>query len=488
VPDDDADETLPPPPSEGVRILGAEEAQAAAGAGADRPAPEEPRPRPAPPEDVRPAARFPLPVDRDADFDMPSPRATPAPPAAGESSGGIPLPHWTEPPTGEVPQLGGDEGDDSVFSDDDLWSSGSTPRFRSDAGDWSGTDFGDDPLHDDTTALGALVDTPAVDEDEDFAAEVAARRAPSRRGRPRASRSATTRPTAEAGSAASATAYGTPPRASRPSTARDDLPTRVITGLVLAAIGLLAFAIGRAATAVLVTVIVAAAAFELYEGLRRAGFQPATLIGLLGAASMVGIAYNYGERAFPLVSAVVVGFTLFWYLAKVVHARPMVNAAVTLFGFMYVGVLGGFAGLLLAYPDGVGMVIGLVLCAVAYDIVGYFVGSRMGRRPLAPDVSPNKTVEGLVAGMAASVFMGAIVAEILGLHPWDAFSNGILLGLVVAVFAPLGDLCESMLKRDVGLKDFGALLPGHGGVLDRFDAMLFCLPAVYYLVVARGII
>jgi phosphatidate cytidylyltransferase len=386
-----------------------------------------------------------------------------------------------------VPQLGTD--DDAVFSDDDLWSTGSTPRFRSDAGDWSGTDFGDDPLHDDSTALGALVDTPDVDEEEVFAAEVAARRAPSRRGRPRAARGTATRRGAEAGAAAaSATSYGTPPRAGAPTASRDDLPTRVITGLVLAAIGLLAFALGRAATAVLVTVIVAAAAFELYEGLRRAGFQPATLIGLLGAASMVGIAYNYGERAFPLVTAVVVGFTLFWYLAKVVHARPMVNAAVTLFGFTYVGVLGGFAGLLLAYPDGVGMIIGLVLCAVAYDVVGYFVGSRMGRRPLAPDVSPNKTVEGLVAGMVASVFMGAIVAEIVGLHPWDAFSNGILLGLVVAVFAPLGDLCESMLKRDVGLKDFGALLPGHGGVLDRFDAMLFCLPAVYYLVVARGII
>ena len=251
---------------------------------------------------------------------------------------------------------------------------------------------------------------------------------------------------------------------------------------------LLAFAIGRAATAVLITVIVAVAAMELFDGLRRAGFQPATLIGLLGSLAMVGIAYNYGERAFPLVGVIVLAFTLFWYLAKVVHARPMVNAAVTLLGYAYIGVLGGFAGLLLAYPDGLGMIIGLVLCAVAYDIVGYLVGSRMGRHALAPEISPNKTVEGLIAGMAASVFMGAVISQLFGLHPWNAFSNGLLLGLVVAIFAPLGDLCESMLKRDLGLKDFGTLLPGHGGVLDRFDAMLFCLPAVYYLVVARGII
>ena len=158
----------------------------------------------------------------------------------------------------------------------------------------------------------------------------------------------------------------------------DDLTTRIITGAVLAAVAILAFFIGRAGTAVLVTVIVAAAAFELFEGFRRAGFQPATLLALLGSLSMVGIAYNHGERAFPLVTAVVVAFTLFWYLAKVVHARPMVNAAVTIFGFSYVGLLGGFAGLLLVFPDGVGMIVGLVLCAVSYDVAGYFVGIAHG--------------------------------------------------------------------------------------------------------------
>ncbi len=164
----------------------------------------------------------------------------------------------------------------------------------------------------------------------------------------------------------------------------------------------------------------------------------------------------------------------------------MVNAAVTIFGFAYIGILAGFAGLLLVFPDGVGMVIGLVLCAVSYDIAGYFVGSRMGHRPLMPDVSPNKTVEGLIGGMVASVVMGFLIF-VVGLTPWNTLGHALLLGVVVAVFAPLGDLVESMLKRDLGLKDFGTLLPGHGGVLDRFDAMLFCLPAVYYLVVALGL-
>jgi phosphatidate cytidylyltransferase len=270
-------------------------------------------------------------------------------------------------------------------------------------------------------------------------------------------------------------------------TARDDLTTRLVTGVGLAVLGLVCFALGRAATAVLVTVIVTAAAFELYEGFRRAGFQPATLIGLLGCVSIVGVAYNYGERAFGLVTALVVVFTLLWYLTKVVHARPMANAAVTVLGYVYVGVLGGFAGVLLVFPDGVGMLIGLVICAVGYDIAGYLVGSRLGKRSLAPEWSPNKTVEGLIAGMGASVVLGVVVASLFGITPWNSLGDGLALGVVVAVFAPLGDLCESMLKRDLGLKDFGSILPGHGGVLDRFDAILFCLPAVYYLVLALGL-
>ncbi len=373
--------------------------------------------------------------------------------------------------------------------DEEVWTAAANqPRFRSDAGEWGEGDFslGDESLHDETTAMGALVDIPDLDDDEEFAAEVAARRAPARKPRGRAPRPARTRSAPPAAPLSPHPSIDDDSAAPRVTPTRDDLPARLVTGLILAAVALLAFVVGRAGTAVLVTVIVAAAAFELFEGFRRAGFQPATLLGLLGSLSLVGIAYNHGERAFPLVTAVVVGFTLFWYLAKVVHARPMVNAAVTVFGFAYVGILGGFAGLLLVFPDGVGMIIGLVLCAVSYDVAGYFVGSRMGHRPLMPDVSPNKTVEGLVGGMAASVAMGVVIA-VVGLHPWNSLGHGLLLGIVVAVFAPLGDLVESMLKRDLGLKDFGTLLPGHGGVLDRFDAMLFCLPAVYYLVVALGL-
>ena len=114
------------------------------------------------------------------------------------------------------------------------------------------------------------------------------------------------------------------------------------------------------------------------------------------------------------------------------------------------------------------------------DVFGFFFGSQFGRSRIAPNVSPNKSVEGTVAGILASIVLGALIVG--RITPWSTW-HGFLLGLFVGFAALFGDLSESMLKRDLGLKDFGTLLPGHGGVLDRFDALLFCLPVAYYLAV-----
>ena len=222
---------------------------------------------------------------------------------------------------------------------------------------------------------------------------------------------------------------------------------------------------------------------ELFQALRTRGYQPATLLGLVGCAAMVLAAYNYGLVAFPLILTLVVIFSFLWYLAGVVHAKPTMNIAVTLFAFVYVGFLGSFAALFLAVPDerGVGLLLGAVICTAAHDIGAYFVGKYWGKTPLAPELSPNKTFEGLVGGVLASVAVALIFVR---MHrapgtPGKAF----WLGVVVAIAAPLGDLCESMIKRDLGVKDMGKLLPGHGGVLDRIDALLFVVPATYYLAV-----
>ena len=120
-----------------------------------------------------------------------------------------------------------------------------------------------------------------------------------------------------------------------------------------------------------------------------------------------------------------------------------------------------------------------MLCVVGYDIVGYVIGSQFGKTRLVPAISPNKTIEGLIGGMTGSIIAAVLIVRLI--HPWGNLGDALALGITIAFMAPLGDLCESMLKRDLGIKDFGTLLPGHGGILDRFDAILFCLPAVYYL-------
>ena len=264
-----------------------------------------------------------------------------------------------------------------------------------------------------------------------------------------------------------------------------DLATRVVTGVVMAAAGLLVLNSGPGPASVLVSVIVSFGVIELCGALRTQGYRPAGLIALLGSVGLVLGAYHGGESAFAAVSALVVPTTLLWYLAGVSKARPAPGVASTFLVFGYVGIMGGFAGLILAQRDGIGLLLGVVLCCVAYDIGGYLAGSRFGRRHIAPSISPNKTAEGLLAGMAASIVIGFVLVG--SISPWGRF-DALALGVVVAVLAPLGDLCESLIKRDLGVKDLGGLLPGHGGVFDRFDAMLFSLPAVYYLIKLLGVV
>jgi len=194
-------------------------------------------------------------------------------------------------------------------------------------------------------------------------------------------------------------------------------------------------------------------------------------------------AYARGAPAITLVLFLAFVASMLWYLVKVIHARALLGVASTMLAIVWVGVLGSFAPLMLVSGqrpgDGRMFLLGAILCAVASDIGGIAVGSIAGRSQIAPDVSPNKTVEGTLGGFALCVVVGIGVG--LTSQVWGGFANGLLLGLVVGVAAPIGDLSQSLIKRDLGVKDMGFALPGHGGVLDRFDSLLFALPAVYFL-------
>jgi phosphatidate cytidylyltransferase len=385
------------------------------------------------------------------------------------------LPHWSEPPTGEIPLLLPESesvdlaGEESLDAYTAAASTAGGPRFLTGVGDWGSDEYeyeSIESLGDEESNVGALAHAPE-DDDTVFDREVAARR----KAKPRVAAGARVEPRPAR----------RPPRPDEePAPAREaDLTTRVITGVGMAVLALICLKLGRDATTVLATAIVGLASLELFQGLHQRGFRPATILAVLGSIAIVPLAYQRGEFAFPFTLAIVTVFTLLWYLFQVVRARPVVNVAVTVMGFVYVGVLGAFAGLLLSYENGVGLILGVALCVVAYDVVGYIAGSQFGKARVAPMVSPNKTVEGLVAGMVASIVVALVIVN--RITPWNDIGDALALGIVVAIAAPLGDLCESMVKRDLGIKDFGTILPGHGGILDRFDAILFCLPAVYYL-------
>jgi phosphatidate cytidylyltransferase len=481
---DDWAQEWAPPGREGIRVV--EDHERYAPPRAAPPAPPGPGPG-------GPPGRFALPGDETWSA-QPSPAAAPPQAAPG---GDVQLPHWADPPTGEVPQaLGGGAG--QTGDDFDSWSSLGGPRFRLGDSDWADEDFGE-LRKDNSTAIGALAD------EDDWPAPPA-RRGRRGRGRQRGGRSDAA-PASQGGHDPYGDQHGGDHYAAdqygggagghdqyseydeygeyhEAEAAPADLSSRVITGAIVAAIALAAFAAGRAPATFLVTVIVGVCAFELYEAFRRAGYHTATVIGLLGCVAIVPIAYNEGERAFPLVTVLVVVFTFLWYMLEVVRARPTINIALTLMVFVWIGFLGSFAGLLLAPdPGGTGLLLGVVICAVGADVVAYFAGRAIGRTPLLPEVSPHKTIEGLVAGGMAAIVLGGIVGS--ALHPWadKGVGAGLALGLIVAITAPLGDLAESLVKRDLGVKDLGSVLPGHGGFLDRFDAILFTLPAAYYLAI-----
>ena len=289
---------------------------------------------------------------------------------------------------------------------------------------------------------------------------------------------------------------GSPPAHTEPRSRRRDAEEvggstglRIGTGVAVAVVALLAFKVGTVTSLILCLLVVTFAAGEAFAVLRRSGWRPATLLGLVGTVSLMIGAYNKGVAALPLVLVLVTAFALLWYLFGVERGSAVAGTASTMLVIGWVALLGSFAGLLLApslFPDrhGIAFLLGAIIATVANDVGALVVGRWIGSRQLAPNVSPNKTWEGLAGGALASILVSTVVVG--AIHPWSP-ANAALLGVVVAVVAPLGDLSESLLKRDLRLKDMGTLLPGHGGVLDRVDALLFVLPATYYLVRALNI-
>ena len=374
---------------------------------------------------------------------------------------------------------------------DDGWGSfaGGGPRWRREASDWADVDGADaSALADSGTQVGAL-DPHRSEESDLYSFDEPARggAAPSDAGKAQGPGAGSVKTGAKAGDKMKAKVSArsaTKAKAAPPAT----LGVRVATGVTLAAVlGLILYVGKRPAAAVLVAAAVALAALELLTALRQRGFKPAIPAVLVGLVAMVAATYRSGDSGVTIVAVISVLTIMVWYLLGAERDRPVVNIAVSFLVFGYTAMAASSAALLLRPRDGVGLLFAAIACTVGYDVVGYFVGSFLGRNKLAPEISPNKTVEGLAGGMLGAVLVGAVVFGKITWHPWTTLAHGAMVGLVVAVAAPLGDLVESMMKRDLGMKDMGTLLPGHGGVLDRIDSMLFSVPAVFLLARVLGL-
>jgi len=189
-------------------------------------------------------------------------------------------------------------------------------------------------------------------------------------------------------------------------------------------------------------------------------------------------AYTAGPEAMFVAFMLTVGGVVIWRVLDGNGEAALRDASAGAFAAAYLPFLAGFVMLMLAAPDGPARVMLFILLVVASDTGGFVVGTLIGKHPLAPSVSPKKSWEGLIGSIVLACVVGVVGVQVaFGGEPLV----GVFLGLATVVTATLGDLAESLLKRDLELKDMGRLIPGHGGLLDRLDSLLLTCPAVYLI-------
>jgi phosphatidate cytidylyltransferase len=256
-----------------------------------------------------------------------------------------------------------------------------------------------------------------------------------------------------------------------------NLGAAIGVGVSLAAVIVASLLLWRPAFLGVVTAAVIVAVVELTRALRAGRFRPPLVPVLIGSVAMEALAWSRGP------TGLVVGFLLtalavvLWRLADgpVGYLR---DASAGLLVAIYVPLLAGFAVLLLVPDDGVARVLAFIATVVASDVGGYAAGVLFGKHPMAPSISPKKSWEGLVGSVTACMLVATPIIALALDGPWW---GGLLFGAALALSATIGDLGESLIKRDLGIKDMGNILPGHGGLMDRLDSLLPSAALAYLL-------
>jgi phosphatidate cytidylyltransferase len=262
----------------------------------------------------------------------------------------------------------------------------------------------------------------------------------------------------------------------KPGRAGRNLPAAIAVGLLLIGLVVASLLVYQPAFVLLVTVVAVLGVWELDHALRVARFA-IPLPPLLLAVGLVPLAYLGGPSALAVGFTAATAVVLLWR-AVGPPENALRDVAGGVFIVAYVPVLGAIPALMVAEPDGAFRVITFLLVTVASDTGGYVVGVLRGRTPMAPSLSPKKSWEGFAGSVGLSAVVGLLAFVLLLDAAWWA---GLLVGAVAACFATVGDLAESSIKRDIGIKDMGSLLPGHGGIMDRLDSLLVTAPVCWAL-------
>ncbi|MEO2098880.1 MULTISPECIES: phosphatidate cytidylyltransferase [Brachybacterium] len=257
-----------------------------------------------------------------------------------------------------------------------------------------------------------------------------------------------------------------------------NLPAAIGVGLALVAVLALSVLVVPQAFPVVAAIAMVAAVLELTRALAHGGLEVPAVPLLVGVIGMVVSTVVFGAEGLMLSTAAAVCVLILWRVSESMGLTALRDVAGGVFALAWVPFLGCFLLLLMQRDQGAMLVLLAVLGPVGNDVGGYIAGVLFGRHPMAPGISPKKSWEGFAGSLVLGTAMVTLIAVLALELPWWV---GVAIGAVLVVVSTCGDLAESLLKRDLGIKDMGHLLPGHGGVLDRVDSILLAAPTTYVM-------